>query len=303
VDKSDITADVVACLLREQLPELADLPMVPVDVDGWDNSTFRVGAAHLARLPSADGYAPAVYKEHRWLPLLARQLPVPVPEPVALGAPGCGFPRPWSVYRWLDGDTAAPERVTDLEQLARDVAALLAALQSVDPSGGPLAGAHSFGRGGPLSVYDDDVHACLDAIPAGIARDAVVETWEAALSQPFVGRPCWFHGDMAPGNLLVRDGRLAAVIDFGTCGVGDPACDLVPAWTLLDRAARDTLRRELGCDDGTWARARGWALWKALLTLREPDPDATVRRYGWRCSAADVVREVTQTDGPGRVGG
>ena len=177
--------------------------------------------------------------------------------------------------------------------MARDVAQFLTALWAVDATGGPAAGAHSSGRGGPLSLYGPDVHACLDALPADLIHDRVLDTWAAALSSPFEAEPCWFHGDMAPSNLLVRDGRLAAVIDFGCCGVGDPACDLVIAWTFLDADARHTFRQQLDVDTGTWARGRGWALWKALLTLREPHHDAAVRRYGWRYGAADIIRNLT----------
>jgi aminoglycoside phosphotransferase (APT) family kinase protein len=231
-----------------------------------------------------------VAKEHTWLPVVRSQLPVRVPEPVALGVPGCGFPRPWSVYRWLPGDTASAERVPDVVGFARDLAAFLRALQSVDAADGPAAGDHSSGRGGPLSVYDADVHACLDALPADITRQSVLDVWDAALATPFDGDPTWFHGDLSPSNLLVRDGRLTAVIDWGTCGVGDPACDLVIAWTFLDEDARTTFHREVAAAEGTWARARAWALWKALLTLRDPDHDEAVRRYGWRHGAADVVR-------------
>lgn len=294
--KSEITADLVSCLLREQFPDLAHLPVAPVGIDGWDNSTFRVGDHFTARLPTDEGYVPAVLKEHEWLPVLATGLPLPIPEPVARGAPGCGFPRPWSVYRWLPGEAASPEHVSDLRTFAQDVAHFLRCLQGVDTRGGPVAGAHSFGRGGPLSVYDGDVRACLGDGSGDVDGDDVLSVWQAALAAPFTAEPCWFHGDIAPSNLLVRDGRLAAVIDFGTCGVGDPACDLVLAWTFLDAQARQTFRQQLGVDAATWTRGRGWALWKALLTLRVPDHDATVRRYGWRYSAADVIHNITHDD-------
>lgn len=290
--RSQITVDVVSCLLREQLPQLAGLPVRPVDVDGWDNSSFRIGDDLTARLPTDDGYVPAVAKEHRWLPVLAAALPLPIPQPVALGAPGCGFPRPWSVYRWIAGETASAERVRDLRTFAVDVADFLARLQSVDAGDGPAAGVHSFGRGGPLSLYDGDVRAGLSALPAQVQERDVLDVWRTAVSSPFDAAPRWFHGDMAPSNLLVRDGRLAAVIDFGTCGVGDPACDLVLAWTFLDAEARHTFRRALDVDSSTWARGRGWALWKALRTLDDVDQDASVRRYGWRYSATEVLENV-----------
>jgi aminoglycoside phosphotransferase (APT) family kinase protein len=290
--KPQITPDVVSCLLRQQFPGLAHLPVTPMDVDGWDNSSFRIGADFTARLPTDDGYVAAVTKEHQWLPVLASRLPLAVPEPVGLGAPGCGFPRPWSVYRWLPGDTACAAAVDDLHTFAVDVARFLSCLQAVDPRGGPLAGGHSFGRGGPLSLYESDVMTCLDTLRSDLDHVAVLGLWRAAASTTFEAEPRWFHGDMAPSNLLVRDGRLAAVIDFGTCGVGDPACDLVLAWTFLDAASRATFRQQLDVDSGTWTRGRGWALWKALLTVGDPDHDATVRRYGWRDNAADVIRNV-----------
>lgn len=294
--RSEITADVVYRLLHEQCPDLAHLPVTPVEVDGWDNSTFRIGDHFTARLPTDEGYVPAVLKEHQWLPVLAAGLPLPIPEPVFRGAPGCGFPRPWSVYRWLPGEAASPERVSDLRAFARDVAHFLRRLQEVDTRGGPVAGAHSFGRGGPLSAYDGDVRACLRDAPGAVDGHDVLSVWRAALAAPFTAEPCWFHGDMTPSNLLVRDGRLAGVIDFGTCGVGDPACDLVLAWTFFDAPSRHTFREQLEVDTATWTRGRGWALWKALLTLGDPDHDAAIRRYGWRYSAADVVQNAIHDD-------
>lgn len=294
VRKQDISTDVVACLIRQQAPWLAGQPVEPVEVDGWDNNSFRVGDGHLARMPTDDGYVPAVAKEHRWLPVLGLKLPVAVPEPVLRGEPGCGFPRPWSLYRWLPGRPASTADIGDLEGFAREVAGFLAALQAVDPGGGPLAGAHSSGRGGPLEQYDEDVRACLPHLPADIAPDRVLAQWQDAQARPYAGAPCWFHGDMAPSNLLVRNGRLSAVIDFGTCGVGDPACDLVLAWTFLDAQAREAFQRTLNPDADMWRRGQAWALWKALLTLRDEDPPASVRRYGWRYDAANIIRVITR---------
>lgn len=230
-----------------------------MEVDGWDNTSFRIGTDHTARLPTDGAYVPAVAKEHRWLPVIGPRLPLPIPQPVALGAAGCGYPRPWSVYRWLPGETASGERVTDFQAFARDAAEFLTALWTVDSHGGPGAGAHSFGRGGPLTVYDSDVHACLRVLPPDISRQAVLDLWTAALHAPFTAEPRWLDGDMAPSNLLVQDGRLAAVIDFGTCAVGDPACDLVLAWTFLDPPSRHIFRQRLAVDPGTWARGHAGA--------------------------------------------
>ncbi len=290
--KHEITSDVVACLIQEQVPGLAEERVRPVDVDGWDNCTFRVGDTHLARLPSADGYVPAVAKEHQWLPVLEAQLPLPIPKPERLGRPGCGFPRPWSLYRWLPGEPASTRHVDDLQRLAVDVAAFLLALQRIDPSGGPEAGSHSSGRGGPLETYDHDVRDCLAYLPADIDAERVLSFWRAALLTPYRGEPRWFHGDMSPSNLLVQNGRLSAVIDFGCCGTGDPACDLAIAWTSFDDIALQDFQRHMQADRSMWHRGAAWALWKALLTLKEEAPAASARRYGWRLDAADVIRRV-----------
>jgi aminoglycoside phosphotransferase (APT) family kinase protein len=226
------------------------------------------------RLPTAEWYVAAVAKEHTWLPRLAPHLPLPIPVPVALGAPGAGYPWPWSVRRWIEGRPTADDRIADPVAFADDLARFLMALWGVDSAGGPAAGAHSFHRGGALTVYDAETRAALDALGPRVDRAAATQMWEAALASPFTGLPVWFHGDVAVGNLLVdAAGRLSAVIDFGTSGVGDPACDLVIAWTLFDGAARARFVGAVGQDPDTWARARGWALWKALITLAALDAE------------------------------
>ncbi|HMQ31807.1 MAG TPA: aminoglycoside phosphotransferase family protein [Chloroflexaceae bacterium] len=228
-----ITPALVAQLLAEQFPHWADLPITPAVPQGWDNRTFRLGDELSVRLPSAQGYTPQVEKEHRWLPYLAPRLPLPIPVPLAQGAPGAGYPWPWSVYRWLAGRAAQPGHIADLSAFAADLAVFLNALQQIDPAGGPPPGPHSFFRGAPLDVYDDETRRAISAVCDLIDADAATRLWEAGLATPFHRPPVWFHGDVAANNLLVREGRLSAVIDFGCCGVGDPACDLVIAWTRL----------------------------------------------------------------------
>ncbi|WP_433319814.1 aminoglycoside phosphotransferase family protein [Micromonospora sp. CA-269861] len=274
-DRIDVT--LVRRLVAEQFPQWAHLPVRPVEVDGWDNRTFHLGGTMTARLPSGAGYALQVAKEQRWLPVLGPQLPVQIPTPLAHGRPGAGYPYPWSVYLWIDGQTARAERIDDLTRFATDLAAFLRALRSVDTTGGPAAGPHSAWRGGPLSTYDAETRAAIDAHRERIPVDTVTGIWQAALDATWAGPAVWFHGDIADGNLLVREGRLAAVIDFGCSGVGDPACDTVIAWTLLHGPSRNAFRAALGLDDATWARGRGWALWKALITLDNPDP----AKAGW----------------------
>lgn len=265
-------------LVAAQFPRWAHLPVVPVAIGGVDNRTFRLGDDLTVRMPSAAGYTAQVAKEQRWLPHLAPRLPLPVPVPVAVGRPGLGYPHPWSVLRWIDGETAAAGRIDDMTAFARDVAAFLVALRGIDATGGPPPGPHNFHRGGDLAVYAEETDAAIERLHGRVDAGAARAVLADALAARWDGPPVWFHGDVAVGNLLVRDGRLAAVIDFGSSGVGDPACDAVLAWTLFTGPARAAYRAGLGVDDGTWARGRGWALWKALIVLADDPDDAGTRR-------------------------
>jgi aminoglycoside phosphotransferase (APT) family kinase protein len=265
----EINVSLVSQLIASQCPQWGHLPIKPVAVSGWDNRTFHLGPSMSVRLPSAEGYVAQVEKEHRWLPILAPHLPLPIPVPLAKGAPGHGYPWLWSVYHWLEGENATLERIADLSQFAISLAEFLLALQRIDTVDGPPAGAHNFFRGGPLSTYDAETRATIETLRGEIDAHAATRVWNAALETTWQGAPVWVHGDVASGNLLVKDGRLSAVIDFGCCGVGDPACDLVMAWTFFSGESRKAFRTTLGLDQATWARARGWALWKALITLAE----------------------------------
>ncbi|MEU6409006.1 aminoglycoside phosphotransferase family protein [Microbispora sp. NPDC046933] len=267
--RAGIRAALVKRLIAAQFPQWSDLPVTPVEADGWDNRTYRLGEEMTVRLPTAAGYAPAVDKEHRWLPILAPSLPVAVPEPLAKGAPGEGYPFPWSIRRWLEGETAATGRIDDLPAFAVSVAEFLLALQRADATDGPRAGAHSSYRGVSPAHYDDETRRALAALDGRADTARATAVWDAALKATWQGRPVWFHGDLASGNLLVREGRLTAVIDFGTSGVGDPACDLVIAWTMFTGESRHAFRAAVRQDAATWARARGWALWKALIVLTQ----------------------------------
>jgi aminoglycoside phosphotransferase (APT) family kinase protein len=292
--KEGITVRLVECLLAEQFPRWSHLSVAPVELDGNDNTTFRLGEGLSARLPSADAYVVQIDKEHEWLPQLAPLLPLPIPEPVARGKPGCGFQRPWSVYRWLDGTIATVDRIEDLPGFAADLAAFLAALYRIDAAGGPTPGAHSFFRGGPVEALDTDVRSAMTALAGQIDTDAVTAVWEAALAASWHGPDVWVHGDVTSTNLFVADGKLSAVIDFGCCAVGDPACDLAITWTLFHGESRRTFRESLTLDDGTWSRGRGWALCKALITLTKPEAEAERRRirFGWRFDARGVIDQL-----------
>lgn len=253
-------------LVAEQFPQWAALPVRPVDNGGWDNWTFRLGDDKVLRLPSAEEYALAVEKEHRWLPDLAPQLPLPIPVPLAKGSPGVGYPFAWSIYGWLNGTPAAFDSVADPTRFAGDLADFVAALQSIDASQGPRPGKHNWFRGATLRAYEAQAFGALEDLRGHIDEALAREIWTQALEAQWDGIDVWFHGDLAQGNLLLRDGQLCAVIDFGTCGVGDPACDLAIAWTLLSSEGRDVFRKRLAVDDATWSRGRGWALWKTLVS-------------------------------------
>lgn len=267
--RAGIDARLVKRLIARQFPRWSSLPVRPVEADGWDNRTYRLGTEMTVRLPTAAAYAPAVAKEHRWLPILAASLPVPIPVPLAKGAPGEGYPYEWSIRTWLKGDTATFERVADPCEFAESVAEFILALQRIDATGGPQAGAHSFYRGASAAYYDEETRRSIAALDGRVDAGRASAVWDAALEATWTGPPIWFHGDIANGNLLVKDGRLAAVIDFGTSGVGDPACDLVIAYTMFSGASRKAFRDAVSQAPDAWARARGWALWKALITLAD----------------------------------
>lgn len=267
MDASAETIDVelVTALVTDQFPHWSHLPIERVLPGGWDNRTFRLGDELSVRLPSNQGYVLQVEKEQRWLPVLAPSLPVPIPEPVGLGQASELFPYPWSVYRWLPGRPASPELIADDVAFAAELGDFLTELQRVDATGGPVPGAHNFSRGDSPAVYDADTRRAIAALGETIDVAMVTEVWDPALATRWQSAPVWFHGDVSEGNLLVDGSHLSAFIDFGTSGIGDPACDLVIGLTTFRGEAREAFREHRALDSDTWARARGWALWKALI--------------------------------------
>ncbi|MFJ8089151.1 aminoglycoside phosphotransferase family protein [Lysinibacillus sp. NPDC095746] len=261
-----IDVDLVSKLINSQFPEWSNLEIKSVKKSGNDNKTFHLGNSMSVRLPSDEVYVPQVEKEQKWLPILAKHLSTPISEPLAKGEPSGDYPHPWSVNKWLDGEIVTIENIDDPNQFANELGGFLVELQSIDASGGPLAGEHNFYRGGDIVVYDDE---CRDAINNNVTtfnKHILEEIWELALTSKWAGGPVWVHGDIAPGNILIKNGKLRAVIDFGILGVGDPSCDAAMAWTFFDDKSRKTFKNALNFDEETWNRARGWALWKALIT-------------------------------------
>ncbi|CAH0339803.1 aminoglycoside phosphotransferase family protein [Rhizobium sp. CECT 9324] len=265
-DRLDISEPLVRALIAEQFPHWAALPVRKVVPGGWDNQTFRLGETMSVRLPSAQRYAAQGAKEQRILPVLAPQLSLPIPTPLARGQPSSHYPFPFGVYGWIAGEPAMTAAITEMAGFADNLAGFLQSLHRAETAGGPVAGPHSFHRGGDLDIYSAETVAAIAELSDEIDGDGATAIWDEALSSRWERPPVWVHGDIAPGNLLVADGELVAVIDFGTSAIGDPACDLVIAWTFLDGEARTRFHTALPLDAATWQRARGWALWKALVT-------------------------------------
>ena len=268
VDEIDTDALLVRRLISGQFLHWACLSIDPVRSAGTDNALYRLGNDKVIRLPRTESAAAQVDKEHRWLPTLAPLLTMPIPVPLAKGAPGEGYPWHWSIYSWLEGETAASGCLADLCQAAMDLAEFVAALQRIDPTGGPTAGPHNFYRGVPLATRDTATRAAISALRGTLDAAAATSAWDAALqAAAWNERAVWIHGDLQPENLLAQHGRLSAVIDFGSLAVGDPACDLMVAWNLLSVESRDVFRTALRVDEATWARGRGWALSFGLIAL------------------------------------
>lgn len=300
-DKSGLTVDLVQQLIAEQLPHWRLLPVRHVDVDGNDNTSFRLGEDLVVRLPTHDRYIGQVDKEATWLPRLAPLLPLPIPEVVARCEPSETFPRPWTVRRWIPGAIAGRARPADPVLFAASLAEFLDALQAAPTAGGPLPGPHSCDRGGPVSRWDDDVHRYVDLLAdePWLDRSLARDCWSAAVeADGHAGPPVWVHGDIWPNNLLLdRYGGLAAVIDFGCSAVGDPACDLSITWAYLDGDARQAFRNRVHADDALWARGRGWALWGALYVLswaRDTDPELAHDRRRLATAVLDEHRTLAR---------
>lgn len=262
----DVT--LVRQLLAGQFPHWAALPLTPVSSAGTDHTIFRLGDALSVRLPRVASAAGQVRKEHQWLPRLAPELPLHLPLPLSLGAPAQGYPWNWSVCEWVEGDPWTIGSVADACDAAAALASFVGALRRIDPTGGPPPGEHNFHRGVPLSTRDTETRAAIAALRGLVDVDAITAAWESALAAPPPrGSPTWIHGDLQPANLVVANGRISGVIDFGGLAVGDPACDLMVAWTTLDQDAREVFRDLLAVDNADWARGRGWALSFGVIAL------------------------------------
>jgi aminoglycoside phosphotransferase (APT) family kinase protein len=273
-DEVAIDLALVTRLIAAQFPCWRDWPLTEVRSAGTDNALYRLGRDLVVRLPRRQVVAAEADRLPRWLPRLAPHLPLAVPMPVARGAPGSGFPFPWLVGQWLDGQDVAGDPDVDVADAAVRLGRFVAALHRLDATGAPPT---PF-RGGPLSRLDARVRGEIRDLGADGTIDPrrVTAAWDRALAAPaWAGAPTWVHADLHPGNLLARQHRLAAVLDFGGLGAGDPAVDLLPAWTWLTAPTRGLFRAQVRPDDATWARGRGWVLglWLGIVRYyRDVDP-------------------------------
>lgn len=258
--------ELVRKILRGQHPQWADVPITEIPSTGTDHALYRLGDDAVARVPLRPSATRPIETEFRWLPWLAERLPVEVPRPLARIEPTAAFPHPWSVHSWIDGESGTTAAI-DPALLAVDLARVLRTLQGLEPDGPPSVEAYCF-RGIPLKMRDETTRQAIAAGHKSIDVAAVTDAWQAALAAlEWTDPPVWVHGDVAAGNLIFREGRLAGLIDWACMAVGDPACDLAIAWELLDGPSRQTFRAQLALDGASWERGRGWALSTAVGAL------------------------------------
>jgi len=269
-------------LVDTQFPQWAELPLTLVDPAGSDHVIYRLGRELSVRLPRHSGAITQARKEAEWLPRLAPRLPLAIPVPVEVGEPALGYPWPWAVSRWLAGEVATVEALADSHEAASTLAEFLTALQRCTPTEAADLTAQ------PLAARDTATRSAITQVGTAFDAAAMTDLWEAALTAPEWNHPpTWCHGDFHTGNLLTTNGHLSAVIDFGELGIGDPACDLTIAFTLMSAETRATFRTALDVDDATWTRGRGWALatgLNAYVSYAAVNPRV----------AAQTTRQITQ---------
>lgn len=264
-----ITTALVKKMIETQFPEWSCFEVTPVAQSGHDNRTFHLGDKMAIRLPSGPAYVPQIEKEAKWLPFLAKHLSLPISKPIAIGKPSEDYPFVWSVNHYLEGEPVSTAAISNQSCFAKELSSFLSELQRIDTTGAPVAGKHNFFRGASLEVYSSQVEEALKTHKNKLPAEKFRILWEQAVSSKWEQPPVWIHGDVAPGNLLVKNNHLCGVIDFGMMGIGDPACDYAMAWTFFNEKDRKFFLRNL--DQGTIDRARGWALWKALITYTDAD--------------------------------
>lgn len=270
----EITIELVKTLINEQFPQWSDLEIYPVTKNGHDNRTFHLGKNMSIRLPSEEAYAIQVMKENKWLPYLQKHLDYPISKPLVIGKPNHLYPYPWLINQWIEGETLLSCTNVDKTNIAVDLSLALQKLQAIDCQKGPKAGLHNFYRGADLKVYHQETITALNTLSQRLPTDILFNIWQNSIATTYCNEAVWVHGDIAPGNILLKENRFYALIDFGILSIGDPACDFAMAWSYFDDKSRPLFLRHLSTD--LICRARGWALWKALITYDDTNPDFAI---------------------------
>ena len=267
----NIDLDLVKKLIKEQFPIYKNLEIKEVDIQGHDNRSFILGSDKIIRIPSSKDYAEKVDIEQKYLPLLAKNLKVKISKPLKLGKPNCNYPFYWSIYAYIEGKSLnfIDKNILNLELIAEQLAGFIKELHSIDIVDSIEAGKHNFYRGGNPVIYDQEVRNAVKNLENYIDGELVTDIWEKAIDSEWDKEKVWIHGDLEIGNILIEKEKIAAIIDFGGMAVGDPACDLVMAWTFFDIKSRKIFKKVLNLDSETWQRAKGWCLWKALITAEK----------------------------------
>jgi aminoglycoside phosphotransferase (APT) family kinase protein len=272
-DEVDTDPSLVQRLVAGQFPQWADLPVEPVFPLGTDNANYRLGSDKLVRLPRQPGKVEGLERELEWLPVVAAALPVPVPCPLGRGEPAEGFPFPWGVFTWVEGENVSAADVAP--ETAADLAELIVALRRLEATNAPPGL-----RRGTLRELDESVHAGVAKFGRDHDGEGLLEAWEETLeAQPWDGPPTWCHCDLDLRNVVFRDGRPSGVLDWGWAGAGDPASDAAVAWKVLPAAARDAFWDALGADEAEMARARGWTLMQCAGALSYYTPENNPALY------------------------
>ena len=281
--KKLIDENLVKNLIESGFPKYSNLSITPVKQQGHDNRTFHLGNEMLIRVPSSKRYAKKVSKEQEWLPKISPNVSFKIPKPIHIGKPSKDYPYNWSIYEWIPGESLnlLPKDKVNLEEVAKKLAKFIKELHKIDVSGAPKAGKSTFYRGCSPKFYDDDTRNYLDKLRNIIDYPKALKIWENAINSEWEKNPVWIHGDLAIGNILIKDNKVNAIIDFSGMAIGDPACDIVLYWNLFDKGSKDIFRSELDLDKDTWNRARGWALWKASFEIINSENKSSDSYISW----------------------
>ncbi|MBP9792270.1 MAG: phosphotransferase [Rickettsiales bacterium] len=290
--RREVLVELALSLVKEQFHQYSGLEIRPVKYGGWDNATFHLGETMLLRIPRGEAYALKVAKEHNVLKKLRSRLSVNIPKPIFMGHPSKRYPWHWSIYEYLDGDSANSILLSDqeLEGLAHDLGVVLNELHKIDITDAPLPGLHNYWRGEHISVYENGALRYFVQLEGLIDSEQVLSIWKKAVITKWQNSPLWIHGDLASSNILVKDGKLYAVIDFGGCAQGDPACDLMIAWMFFKGKSRQIFKNTIKLNEDTWLRAKAWALWKSSFELVNIADKSSIEALKY----IEIIKEITK---------